>query len=158
MAMPQYRLIELTEHPGLLAHVWDWQKRSPAYNAEEAPTLEDVSGLQWAHFCLLEHGEPKVVLSFEEKRENGYEVHVNTAQGTRPDLVRWFIECVVTAILSKPESRLVCWIAVGHRAAQRLARRYMTEETRSADGAFVRFGVSGAEWGKQWARAAKAAA
>src|ERR1043166_5560269 len=119
MAMPRYKLIDLAEHPSLLAHVWDWQRRSPAYSEADAPTLEDVSGPQWAHFCLLADSEPQVVLSFEEKRQDGYEVHVNTAPGTRPDLVRWFIECVVTAILCKPESRLVCWIAVGHRAAQR---------------------------------------
>lgn len=139
---------EISDNVALCALVWSWHRRRPGFNPADGITFADMLGEDWHHFLFWFDGRPQVCVTANERRPNGYEIHVAVAEGTNPARTIEAVGFVGDRLMENPACRLASWCPATHRAAVRLNKHFLNFETsKDINGeTWSRYGSSSPEW------------
>ncbi len=139
---------EISDNVALCALVWSWHRRRPGFNPVDGITFADMLGEDWHHFLFWFDGRPQVCVTANERRPNGYEIHVAVAEGTNPARTIEAVGFVGDRLMENPACRLASWCPATHRAAVRLNKHFLNFETsKDINGeTWSRYGSSSPEW------------
>lgn len=145
---------EISDSPSLCAKVWEWHRRRPGWQDQDSEWFTKAIGSDWFHWLFFVDNAPTVCVSANKLSEHCYEIHVAAAKGADPRLVRQFVGDVGDHLTNDPHCRLVSTCPAKHRAAVRLNRHFLTQESeQEVDGqTWVTFGLSAQEWKERHGR------